>query len=117
MLRWTVIGHCREMDSNSTRRYPRFRLHTPVFIAVPGSANVVVPGVVSKLSRTGMEIYAGVNLQPGELMEVELRATGRTIRVAGVVCNRTGFCFGIEFCALRIEPRPLVARINRDCVR
>jgi len=97
MLRWTVIGHCREMDSNSTRRYPRFRLHTPVFIAVPGSANVVVPGVVSKLSRTGMEIYAGVNLQPGELMEVELRATGRTIRVAGWYAIARAFVLGLNF--------------------
>jgi len=50
-----------------------------------------------------MELYAGVNLQPGELMEVEFRATGRTIRIAGIVRNRSGFCFGLEFYALRIE--------------
>jgi hypothetical protein len=50
-----------------------------------------------------MEVYAGVNLQPGELIEVEFRTPGRTIRVAGTVCNRSGFCFGLEFCALRIE--------------
>ena len=60
------------MDSTNTRRYPRYRMHTPVFIAVPGATNTVVPGLVSMLSRTGMELYAGVNLQPGELMEVEL---------------------------------------------
>ena len=78
-------------------------MHTPVFIVVPGAENIVVPGLVSTLSRTGMELYAGVNLQPGDLMEVEFRATGRTIRVAGVVCNRSGFCFGLKFCDLRIE--------------
>ena len=78
-------------------------MHTPVFIAVPGARKIVVPGLVSKLSRTGMELYAGVNLQHGELMEVEFRTTGRTIRVAGIVRNRSGFCFGLEFCALRIE--------------
>jgi len=100
------------MGSTNTRRYPRYHMHTPVFIAVPGTADIVVPGVVSKLSHTGMELYAGVNLQPGELMEVEFRTTGRTIRVAGIVRDRSGFCFGLEFCALRIElgnvPRSLL---------
>jgi hypothetical protein len=37
-------------------------------------------------------------------MEVEFRATGRTIRVAGTIRNRSFFCFGLEFCAARIEP-------------
>jgi hypothetical protein len=78
-------------------------MHTPVFIAVPGATNKVVPGLVSKISRAGMELYAGVNLQPGEVMEIEFRTTGRTICVAGTVRNRSGFCFGLEFCALRIE--------------
>lgn len=91
------------MDAPNTRRYRRYDLRTPVSIAVPGDANVVVPGLVSKLSRTGMELYAGVNLQPGELMEVEFRTADKTIRVAGIVCNRSGFCFGLEFYGLRIE--------------
>jgi hypothetical protein len=50
-----------------------------------------------------MELYAGVIMQPGELMEVRFRTTGRTIRIAGIVCNRSGFCYGLEFCAMRIE--------------
>lgn len=91
------------MNSVNTRRCPRYYLRTPVFIPVPGATDTVVPGLVSTLSRTGMELYAGVNLQPGEQMEVEFRAPGRTIRVTGIVCNRFGFCFGLEFCALRIE--------------
>lgn len=91
------------MDSTNTRRYPRYHMHTPVFIPIPGAPSRVVPGLVSKLSRTGMELYAGVNLQPGELMEVEFRTTGKTIRIAGTVRNRSGYCFGLEFCALRIE--------------
>jgi PilZ domain-containing protein len=98
------------MASNYTRRCLRYQMHTPVFIPVPGARNMVVPGLVSKLSRTGMEIYAGVNLLPGELMEVQFRTTGKTIRVAGIVRNRSGFCFGLEFCALRIEPGKPPAR-------
>jgi PilZ domain-containing protein len=91
------------MDGPNTRRYLRYRTHTPVSIAVPGATNIVVPGLVSKLSRAGMELYAGVIMQPGELMEVRFRSTGRTIRIAGIVCNRSGFCYGLEFCAMRIE--------------
>jgi len=91
------------MDSANTRRFPRYRMHTPVYTVVPGESNVVVPGLVSKLSRTGMEVYTGVNLQPGELMEVEFRTGDRTLRVAGIIRNRSGFCFGLEFCGLRIE--------------
>ena len=59
-----------------------------------------------------MEVYAGVNLQPGELMEVEFRATGRTIHVAGTIRNRSFFCFGLEFCAARIEPEKTPARAS-----
>ena len=91
------------MDSTDTRRYPRYHMHTPVFIALPGATKIVVPGLVSELSRTGMELYAGVNLQPGEVMEVEFRTTGSTICVAGIVRNRSCFCFGLEFCGLRVE--------------
>ena len=99
------------MPSINTRRWPRYHVHLPVLIAAnPSASNIVVPGLVSKLSRTGMELYAGVNLQPGELMEVEFRTPGRTIRVAGTVCNRSGFCFGLEFCALRIELEKAPAR-------
>ena len=91
------------MNTVNTRRCPRYYMHTPVFIPIPGATNTVVPGLVSRLSRAGMELYAGVNLQPGEQMEIEFRAPGRMIRVTGTVCNRSGFCFGLEFCALRIE--------------
>jgi hypothetical protein len=90
-------------DWLNTRRYMRYRVNTPVLIAVPGAIDTVVPGLVSRLSRAGMELYAGVSLQSGDQMEVRFRTTGRTIRVIGTVCSRSGFCYGLEFFALRIE--------------
>jgi len=78
-------------------------MQTPVWIPVPGAAQAFVPGLVSKLSQTGMELYAGVNLQPGEMMQVEFRAPHRTIHIAGIVRSRSGFCYGLEFCATPIE--------------
>ena len=92
------------MDSTNTRRWPRYHVHLPVFIAAsPEATNIVVPGLVCELSRSGMELYGGVNLQPGEKMEVEFQTSGR-IRVAGIIRSRSGFCFGLEFCAVRTEP-------------
>lgn len=96
------------MDATNTRRYLRYHMHTPVFIALPGAADRVVPGLISKLSHAGMELYAGVNLQPGEMMEIELRTPVKTIRIAATVRSRSGFCFGLEFCALRIELKSAV---------
>jgi hypothetical protein len=91
-------------NSVNTRRWPRYHVHLPVFVAAStGVANIVVPGLVSELSRAGMELYGGVNLQPGDLLEVEFQTMGK-IRVAGVVRNRSGFCFGLEFSAVRTEP-------------
>lgn len=81
----------------NTRRWPRFQVHLPVFIAAEtADSQVAIPGMVSALSRAGMEVYGGVPLQPGDLMEVEFRTAG-PLRVAGIVRNRSGYCFGLEF--------------------
>ena len=42
-----------------------------------------------------MTLYVGVPLKPGDLMDLEFQTSGA--RVAAVVRNRTGFCFGLEF--------------------
>ncbi len=92
------------MSPLNTRRWPRYHVHLPVYIAAkPGATNKAVPGMVCELSRAGMELYGGINLQPGELMKVEFQTSGR-VQIAGVVRNRSGFCFGLEFCEVRAEP-------------
>jgi hypothetical protein len=47
-----------------------------------------------------MELYAGVDLQPDDLMEIEFQISEK-IRVVGIVRSRSGFCFGLEFHAVR----------------
>ncbi|MGA6981059.1 MAG: PilZ domain-containing protein [Candidatus Sulfotelmatobacter sp.] len=92
------------MDAINTRRWPRHHVHLPVFIAGGKKGRgVVVPGLACELSRSGMELYGGLNLQLGELVEVEFQVADKT-RVGGVVRNRTGFCFGVEFRVLLAEP-------------
>jgi hypothetical protein len=93
------------MGSINTRRWPRYHVHLPVLIAVDAeTSNIVVPGLISELSRSGMEVYAGVNRQPGEEMQIEFETSGgKTARITGIVRSRTGFCFGIEFYAVRAK--------------
>lgn len=84
----------------NTRRWPRFHVHLPVLIAAEtADSEIAIPGMVSAISRSGMEVYGGVPLHPGDLMEVEFRTAG-TVRIAGVVRNRSGYCFGMEFLRL-----------------
>jgi hypothetical protein len=96
----------------NTRRWPRFHVHLPVFIAAEtADSQIAIPGLVSAISRAGMEVYGGVPLRPGDLMEVEFRAPG-TVRVAGIVRNRSGYCFGLEFLRLAMskdEPDTVLA--------
>jgi hypothetical protein len=93
------------MNSIKTRRWPRYHVHLPVLIPVnPKTPDIVVPGLICELSRSGVQIYGGVNRQPGEEMEIEFETSGGArIRIAGIVRNRTGFCFGIEFSAVRAK--------------
>ena len=91
----------------NTRRWPRFQVHLPVLIAAEtADSQIAIPGMVSALSRAGMEVYGGVPLHPGDLMEVEFRTSGG-VRVTGVVRNRSGYCFGLEFLrAVALEADP-----------
>jgi hypothetical protein len=88
------------MGTPNTRRWPRYHVHLPVFISNESDVSTVaVPGLVSEISRGGMELYGGVQRRPGDLMEVEFQGAG-PLRVAAVVRSQSGFCFGLEFLSL-----------------
>ena len=93
----------------NTRRWPRFHVHLPVSIATEaGSKPITVPGLVSELSQGGMELYGGVQSRPGDLLEVEFR-TNESLKIAGIIRNCSGYCFGLEFLRLTKTglPEPL----------
>jgi len=83
-------------DSAIIRRFPRQQIKLPVLIATAGNAEIAVSGLATEISRRGMALYGGIHLQPGELMEVEF-PTADHIRVTGIIRNRTGYWFGLEF--------------------
>ena len=57
---------------------------------------MTVPGRGTELSEGGMALYAGVNLKPGDLMQVEF-LTPYHSQVTGMIRNRSGYYFGLEF--------------------
>ena len=61
-------------------------------------STTLVPGRVTELSEGGMVLYAGVLLNPGDLLEVEFGAPLR-LRVMTVVRQRDGYCLGLELAA------------------
>jgi len=95
-----------KLHAMNTRRWPRYPVRLPVILAVQaGAEEVTVPGLVSALSRSGLEVYGGLDLHPGDPMQVEFQ-TPAGVRVAGVVRNRSGFCFGVEIDSLQLEAEP-----------
>lgn len=82
------------------RRFPRFPVDLPVqVVSISPSAQVAVPGLVTEISQAGMSIYAGLPLQPGDVTEVVFQTP--QVRLTGVIRSRDGFCYGLEFLALR----------------
>jgi hypothetical protein len=66
-----------------------------------GFSTTIVEGRSTELSQGGMVVYAGVMLNPGDLLEVEFE-TPTLSRMPAIVRSRSGFCFGLEF----ITPLP-----------
>lgn len=84
-------------STDKTRRWERFPIDIQVAITVcNGVAQLLVPGLGLELSKGGMSLCAGADLNPGDLTEVEFKTIGRT-RVIAIVRNRNGYCFGLEF--------------------
>ena len=84
------------------RRWPRFRLDVPIRVIVhAGSKTSVISGRGNELSEGGMCLTAGVELRLGDETEIEFTPpySGAPIRIRGVVRNRSGYRYGMEFVA------------------
>jgi len=85
--------------SPNTRRWRRLPVDLPVrVVTAKGFSTTVVPGRGTEMSEGGMVLYAGVLLNPGDLLEVEFDTPCHS-RMTAIVRSRTGFCFGLEFIA------------------
>jgi len=86
-------------DSSNTRRWDRMPVDMPVRVVTSGRfSTTVVPGRGTEMSEGGMVLYAGILLEPGDLLEIEFDSPAPT-RMPAIVRSRNGFCFGLEFVA------------------
>jgi hypothetical protein len=80
----------------NTRRWPRHQVDLQVHVVLRnGESTVFVPGRLIEISKGGLALFAGIHLQPGDPLEVELPPP--YFRVKGMIRSRDGYCFGIEF--------------------
>jgi PilZ domain len=87
----------------STRRWLRHPVDMPVSVVFQsGTSTMVAPGRGIELSEGGMALYAGLQLKPFDLVQVEFQYPHH-VKVAGIVRNRSGCCFGLEF----LSPLPI----------
>ena len=85
-----------------TRRWPRLHLDVPIRVIVHGSSKTsVIVGRGNELNEGGMAVTAGVELRLGDQTEIEFTPpySGLPIRIRGVVRNRKGYRYGMEFVA------------------
>jgi hypothetical protein len=83
----------------NTRRWDRLPVDIPVRVVTSkGFFTTVVAGRGTELSQGGMVLYAGILLNPGDLLELEFDMPFHS-RVPAIVRSRNGFCFGLEFIA------------------
>src|SRR5437660_12309317 len=80
----------------NTRRWQRYPVDFAVRI-LPCSRlpAIAVTGRGTELSQCGMALYAGVDLEPDDLMEVEFLIPD-SLRVMAIVSNRDRYYFGLE---------------------
>jgi hypothetical protein len=89
-------------SSPNTRRWDRLPVDLPVRVVTSkGFSTTVVEGRGTEMSEGGMVLYAGILLNPGDLLEIEFDTPVHS-RMTAIVRSRNGYCFGLEF----ITPLP-----------
>ncbi len=84
------------------RRWRRLHLDVPIRVIVHGpNKTSVIVGRGNELNEGGMALTAGVELNLGDKTELEFTPpySGMPIRIRGVVRNRKGYRYGMEFLA------------------
>lgn len=90
------------------RRWPRLEVNLPVragFLEV--ASGPLVEGRALQMSERGMSLCAGIPFNLNDRVQIEF-AISSNARITGIVRNRNGFCFGVEF----LSPLPVDALMD-----
>jgi len=84
----------------NTRRFRRYKLDVPVRVIVQTEFKTrIIDGRGNELNGGGLAVNAGVELELGDIVEVEFTPayTGQPLRARATVRNRSGYRYGLEF--------------------
>ncbi len=97
------------------RRWPRYRINVPVRLVVQRpDKTVIVSGRGMELNEGGMALFAGVELKPGQLVEIEFTPPyGQPLRVRSTVRDRSGYNYGTEFLLLNGDDKQQAEQIRQ----
>ena len=85
---------------SAERQWPRFKVDFGIkIIAGNSGTKTVVQGRAHDLSEGGLGLYAVLELQEGQLVQLEFTPPfcRRTIEVTAVVRDKDGYRYGLEF--------------------
>jgi len=89
----------------TARRWPRFSVDLSLRVRVPGSVeNEYVLAHGREVSQGGMALYVPLEMEIGDVIELELSFPGvdEPVKLRATVRNRRGFIYGVEF----LNPTP-----------
>jgi len=110
----TIAGE--PQASSPQRRWPRLKIDVPVRVIVTrDNKTAYVSGRGRELGEGGMAVFAGVELHLDSQVQIEFTTpySSEPIRVCGVVRNRNGYCYGVEFLADSAEQGRRVTRLRQ----
>jgi hypothetical protein len=102
---------------STVRRWPRYQLDVPIRVIVQAQAKVAIfDGRGNSLSLGGMAMYAGTELKMGDQVAVEFTPpySSPPVRVDAVICNRTGYYYGLKFLTATSSQQEQTARFQRQ---
>ena len=83
------------------RRWQRYKLDLPIRLVVQRDENTttIVSGRGSEISEGGILVFAGVELKDGDEIGIEFTPpfSSDPVRIRGIVRNRSGYKYGVEF--------------------
>ena len=91
-----------QSDFSAFRRWPRYQVDIPLRLLTQQHRKVsITQACGTGLNAGGMTVFAGLSLAIDEQIAIEFITadSGELVRMNGIVRNREGFAYGVEFAA------------------
>jgi hypothetical protein len=95
-----------QSEFSALRRWPRYQVDIPLRLITQQKRKVsIVQALGTGLNNGGITVFAGMSLAIDEPIAIEFVTadSGEIVRMNGLVRNREGFAYGVEFVAVDEE--------------